>query len=384
MTSNVMMIDPWGINNLSMYTNGLCQGLAERTKLTLCTNWHYQKTTDASYEIKKLFFKRSEKMEQGLPRRFVRFWEYLIAYRRIIKELKSGKYDIVHIQWLLNYKTDLYFLKRIKKYCPKVVYTAHNVIPHRADKKHIGELGRIYSITDRIVLHGEGIRREFASLFGEYKDKVRIQLHGTYLNQKVQYDPAEIDKEILEEVKSYDKVYLVMGNVFYNKGVDRLVRIWLENFKDKEDQLLVIAGRKNRGYPELEELDKDIRDCPNLLYINRFIEEDLLNFLIDSCRIILMPYRHASMSGVVFTAAEFAKTILCTDTGALAEYLLNEENCFLVENDERAFRDKLKYISAEVTEQRLQQMGLSLRQHIHTEFSWDRISEKLVAEVYLG
>ena len=152
------MIDPWGINNISYYTNGLCSGLSNLVELDLFTNYYYRNTSGMNYKIESIFFKQSEDMKKGMKRNIIRSLEYIRSYWKIVNVLEKGEYDIIHIQWLLLYKFDKHFLKKIKKRCKKLILTAHNVIPHVNGDKYIKTLREIYGIFDLIVLHGEGIK----------------------------------------------------------------------------------------------------------------------------------------------------------------------------------------------------------------------------------
>jgi len=377
----VAMIDPWGINNIGMYTNGICSGISETTELTLFTNYYFQKNTNSEYEIKNIFFEKSEQMKRGKIRILLRGYEYIKSYIKVIKELRKKNYDVVHIQWLLMYKIDIWYLKKIKKHCKKLVYTAHNVIPHSKGESYVKDLKKIYKIVDAIILHGHGIKEEFETLFPEFKEKVVIQNHGTYLNHETIFNIDVIDKDIISKLENYDKIFIFFGNMFYNKGVDRLAKIWIENLSEV-NQLLIIAGRKNAEYKELNDIEEKIYTCGNILYINEYVENNLLNYLINKSDVILLPYRHASMSGVIFTAAEFNKPVLCTDTGALAEYIVNRENSFLVENDTQKYHEMLEYISYQVSKRKLIDMGYNLNVYISENYSWNNIGRKLYEEVY--
>lgn len=377
----VMMIDPWGVNNLSMYTNGICQGINKHVELTLVTNFYFKRTTNEDYSLKPLFFKVSEKMKRGKARNIVRGIEYIKSYIKVINELKKESYDVIHIQWLLLYRFDSIILKQIKKYCKKLVYTAHNVLPHSTGEKYIDKLRKIYSVVDTIILHGDGIRKEFESLFPEYKHKVVIQKHGTYLNQNTKFDIENIDSEIINKIEKYDKIFIFFGIMFYNKGVDRLVKAWIDNFK-MENHLLIIAGRKSDKYKEMNDIEDEIYNCDNILYINKYIEDNLLNYLINKSDIVVLPYRHASMSGVVFTAAEFRKPVLVTNTGAISEYIVNGENSFLIENDHQQLYEVLKHIICTRSKKDLQDMGNLLNSYIAINYSWNNIGKKLYDEVY--
>lgn len=378
----VIMFDPWGTHNMNLYTNGLCESIADFADLTLWTNHHHPNKKTLPYPVKRIFFKRSENMKQGYLRNFIRLCEYYSAYLALIKELKKNKYDIIHIQWLLHYKSDLLFLARIKQHCAKIIYTAHNVLPHRNGKKHYQDLKKIYNLVDIILVHGEEIKKEFIRLFGSLNNKISIQRHGSFEDQDLSYNRALIDVDILDRVKHYKRVSIFFGNIFFNKGVDRLARIWLENYKHDHEKLLIIAGKKDVKYKELEALEAEIAACDNILYLNSFIDTNLLNYLIDQSDIVLLPYRYASMSGVIFTAAAFKKPVLTTKTGAIPEYLLDGENSFLVDNCEKQFAVKLKAIYDDVDKKSLVQMGFRLNKHIREKYSWTKIGQRLAETIY--
>jgi len=378
----VMMVDPWGTYNMYHYTNGLCESIARHVDLALWTNYYFPQENDFSYPIKRIFFKKSEKMRPGCTRNFVRIYEYYSAYSVLLRELKKNRYDLVHIQWFLHYKSDLVFLSLIKRLCPRIVYTAHNVLPHRNGKKHYADLYKIYSKVDKVLVHGERIKQEFTGFFKDFKDKVAIQRHGTFTDQDRCYDRDLVSAEIIAKLKASEMIFIFLGNIFYNKGVDRLAKIWLDNFKDLPQYLLIIAGRKDNSYRELLEVEPDLVTCSNILYIDHFVEDNLLNYLLDHSQLVLLPYRYASMSGVVFTAAAYKKPVLSTRTGAIEEYLIDDENCFLVNNCNEEFAVKLIYISNNISSEELARMGVNLHEHLKDNYSWANIGKHLVDKIY--
>lgn len=380
----VLLIDPWAINSTAEYTNGLAYGLSKKVDLTLITNYYFQKTTKQEYKVYRYFFKKSEKIPHNRARSIIRGMEYIYAYIKVKNLLKKEKkfFDIIHINWLLMYKADRYFLKLLKKYCNKLVYTAHNILPHINGEQYIEDLDYIYKQVDTIILHGEGIKNEFKQIFPQYVSKVYIQRHGCILEDNSAYKIKNIDDDLIEKIENFKRIYIFFGNMFYNKGVDRIVKFWLDNSSSIND-LLIVAGRKSPDYAELTALEDDIKKCSKIIYFNNYVEKNLLNYLISQSNLVLLPYRHASMSGVVFTAAEFKKPILCTATGAIKEYLENDYDSFVVNDMDSVFQDKLLDISHNYTNEILEKMGNDLNGNIKEKYSWDVIAQKLIKDVYI-
>lgn len=376
----VILIDPWGTANTAEYLNGLIYGLSPITELTVFTNHYFKLKVGASASIHKVFFPKSEKMKRNEYRKILRGWEYILAYRKIFRFLEGRpKYDAIHINWLLFYSLDIRFLQCLKRYTKKIVYTAHNVVPHVNGTRYLTKLGKIYGLCDKIILHGESVKQEFRQYFPEYVDKVYLQKHGCNLQPITAYDETKIASEIKEKIKGFDKIFIFLGNVFYNKGIDRVVKDWSAEWKDT---LLIVAGKRGSEYPQLDELADKMRHTVNILWLDGYVEDNLLNYLITHSNLILLPYRHASMSGVVFTAADFSKPVLCTTAGAIKEYIVDGKDGFVVANEDKAIAEEIEFIINNMANQQLQRMGENLHQDIIETCSWDKIMQKVVEECY--
>lgn len=373
----VMLIDPWG-NNENKYFTGLIEALSKKVDLTLVSRRDYT-NSEISCKILPFFFANNRKNNKST--KILKGINYIFSYLKIWKMLIINKYDVVHIQWLLLNKIDKVILKMIKKNCGKLVFTAHNVFPHVNGEKYLNDLNEIYRIVDVIILHGEAVKKEFDTLFFEHSHKVYIQRHGTYLKQITEYNLNNIDKKFIEKVNKYDKIFAFVGLVFYNKGVDRLVKIWLDKCSQSKN-LLIVAGGKKSKYPELEKLEDQIHNCENIIYIDSYIDDDNFSFILSNADVVILPYRHASVSGVVFSAAEFATPVLTTNVGSISEYLLKDINSFVVDIDDNSLYLEMQRILDEISKDELSKMGNELKKFISENYDWNNIVDKLVEVGY--
>lgn len=376
----VLLIDPWGTNNTSEYLNGLIYGFSGIVELDVFTNYYFNQYVVSSASVKRIFFRTSEKMKVTKKRTFIRGMEYVFGYYKILKTIKNENYDVVHINWLLNYPLDKFFLKEIKKLCNRVVYTAHNVLPHVNGVSAKQDLKVIYGFVDRIIVHGNSVKDELISLFPETSDKIHIQKHGCVLKAPVKASFDKRNAGLAEKINSYNKVFLCCGAVFFNKGIDRLIEIWIENYKDA-DALLIVGGRQMECYPEYEAQKKIINEIENIVLFDGFIEDRVMDALFDSCTVVVLPYRHASMSGVVFSAAQFSKPIICTQVGALPEYLEDNQDSFLCDNSQEGLKSAMdKTMETNMTD--LKKMGENLHNNISKKCDWKTICKGLYTKVY--
>ena len=140
-------------------------------------------------------------------------------------------------------------------------------------------------------------------------------------------------------------------------------------------------GKVQKGYAELENYLDRIEEINNIMFIGEYVSDNVANYLIAKSDLLLMPYRHASMSAVVFTAASFAKTVWCTKVGALEEYL-NEDISFLTDNTEEKISESLRYICEFVQKDKLEIMGKRLQKYIQETCSWECIAKGIVDNCY--
>ena len=377
----VLLINPWALNNDQYYASGFVKGMNEYVELDFAANYFY-KGEMPNGEFFPVFFSKSEHMENGFKRKILRGLEYIDAWKKIIAISKKKKYDVIHVHWLLFYKLDSIFLKKIRHYTNRLVLTAHNVLPHNNGEKFLFDLRMIYKSFDKILVHGNAIRDEFLSYFPEMCEKVSVQYHGEYYQQDTHYEEVEQKDYLIIKafINEYERILIMFGRQFYNKGTDRLIRIWRENFSNEKAGLLIV-GRSDSDYPEFNDEISKLESIKNVLVLNHFVNDNALNYAIHSSSIILLPYRHASMSGVIYTAAAFSKPVLCTCSGALAEYLEDKKDSIVCGTDDKELLNAMKTFF-EYSTGELYAMGKNLSKNIHEKYAWSIITKQLVESIY--
>ena len=297
----VIVINPRGIKGDEEYLNGMVSALYKRNDIdvSLYTNFYYEiPDEDIPYKCHRYFFKNSEKMVPSTKRNAVRAAEYINQYLKLINIIKKEKPDVVHIHWSVISKVDPIFFRKIKKYCGKLVYTAHNVLPHINSEKYIKSYGKIYDCADVIIVHGQSIYDEFTRLYPQYKKKVYISRHGkkNALKEKIDYTDAEILK-CEKFINKYDRMILSFGMIYYDKGMDRIIRAW-KGTADHKNCCMVIAGKTQPSYPELDELDEYIKSQADIIFLNQYISNNLLNYFLKNADSSMPPARPPSAAVV--------------------------------------------------------------------------------------
>ena len=374
----ILVIDPRCTDgsNLYFYTMGLAEGLSSVSEVTVASVSICSKPSDAKFRVKRVFYPFSEKMKPGKIRQLLRGVEYISGYFYLLVHTLLHKYDVIHVEWPILYRADVYFYKILKKHTSVFSLKAHNILPHSTGIKYENVFKIIYSIPDVIEVHGEKIQHEFQQLFPESAGKVVIQKHGVFMNHDISYDEMRINDGIKNRIRQFNRIYLFLGRIDSDKGVDRLVSIWNHEFDNKES-LLVIAGKVSANYNEFDETEKKIKKSNNILYIPGFVDDNLLNYLVSKCNLIILPYKNGSMSGVAFTAAEFGRPLLCTNFGAIEEYIEDKDTGFISKNTDEDLLNYWKYIDAYISNNELEAIGNNMRKSFNESFTWESIGRKL-------
>ena len=333
----------------------------------------------------EFFYKFSSNIENVKLRKIVRGIEYIIGYIRTINFLKKNNVDIVHIQWSMLPYIDRIMWKRIKLYTNKLIYTAHDVIPHNYYENFVKKYKKLYAIPDRIIIHGDYCKNEVKKYFPEYLGKTYIQYHGVYMKKKNNVSENTINKHI-SFIKSIDNKKIIIsliGQINEYKGIDILTDAW-EKFKNNNNLFLLIAGQTVDSYKkDFIGYKKKLESYENVyIYNNRFSEEEEELFY-SYTDISILPYKSASMSGVLFTSAKHDKTVISTRVGCLNEYLNYTDNCITCEPNimsiQKAIDDIIKDGNAKIT---YAEMGKKFSNDIYRNFSWDKIVNDLVDNCY--
>lgn len=244
-----------------------------------------------------------------------------MAYLKIIiLVLKFKDFSVINFQWFLFPPIDYIFLLILKNICPhaKFIFTSHNVLPHRNSLRFIGIYKKIINKMNYVIYHGQNLIDEAIKIFGDnFQSKFKKQYIGLFDKH---YFPKLKDNKFYIDRTKFNKVYIFFGFMYYNKGVDILLNYWLKNFKNS-NSLLLCVGKMDSNFNELKSLTRSVPNVKNLIFLDEFLKENYLNYLISISDLILMPYRGGSMTGNLQKAFEHRKLIMTTNFGSISEYL---------------------------------------------------------------
>jgi D-inositol-3-phosphate glycosyltransferase len=378
----IIMQDPWGIRGPGVYTYSLCDALYKKNKnLTLINNWYYEYDKLSNFKVEKNFFKYSENLKIALLRKIIRGLEYCFNMLNLLNRYSKESPDIIHIQWLLFYQFDYFWLKllryRLRKKGTKIILTAHNVLPHINGYKSKNILEKIYYQFDGIVVHSKVIKSQMFEIFGAKSKNLPICVipHGAgdKLFQK-------IDKDILNSYRSKARLlknkgcnFLFAGIISKNKGLDVLLEAWGKHIGKYPKDKLYIIGKLN--YNISNELDFIKRFHSSIITSFGYkSDEELLAYYLE-CDFVVLPYKEASQSGVLLTALSLGKPVIVTRVGGLPEVVNIVKGGYIVEPNNPKHLYLTINEASEITGDELIKWNDDIKYKTNKLFSWDNIAK---------
>ena len=254
-----------------------------------------------------------------------------------------------------------------------VYFTLHD------PKAHSGEsfFNRLFYCVTKYEIRGAHRIILLSSKFIPYvqshfhKQEILVIPHGAFFN----YKKSVVGKKIVEY--SNDKInFLFFGRIEEYKGLDILLSAYkcVEEKYPKEVSL-VVAGRG-----DIDKYMHQMQNIKNLTLLNFLIPDEHIRDLFSGNNVVtVLPYKDATQSGVIATAAMFDSLIVASDTGGLTEQLqdgrlgvlftcnsvedLKIKMCDIVKN----YPSYRKYITAS-------------RKHINS-LSWSNLSKIIINDI---
>jgi glycosyltransferase involved in cell wall biosynthesis len=171
-----------------------------------------------------------------------------------------------------------------------------------------------------------------------------------------------------------DAVYvLFFGLIKRHKGLDLLLDAFAEA-RDRSPQLrLLVAGEPLQPWSQYEAQITRL-DLEEVIDLHlHFIPSELLPVYFSAADLVALPYRQTFQSGVALAAYTYARPVLATAVGGLAEMIENGVTGFLVPPDDPdALAAALTAAAADPP--RLRAMGTAAATRGREEHGWDRIA----------
>jgi glycosyltransferase involved in cell wall biosynthesis/GT2 family glycosyltransferase len=168
---------------------------------------------------------------------------------------------------------------------------------------------------------------------------------------------------------------LFVGRIQRYKGIDTLLEAYRQ-LPPEHRMPLVIAG-SGEFSPAEKDLLISLRDEP-IHVVNRWLSDAEIASLVDAARFVVLPYSSATQSGVIPLASVFGTPAIASDTGGIAEQLVDGETGLLFPaGDVNALAAALGHAFA-MGDEPYEALSRGAREYANDNWEWGALARRLV------
>jgi glycosyltransferase involved in cell wall biosynthesis len=285
-------------SNLGLYDKNLLENIDVHKYFFSTKEYEYKNISNTQIINHYTYYK-----SKGL----LKIISYIQSQIKLFIWIFKNSPDIIHFQWIRLPLWDSFLLLFIKflKSNSRIIYTAHNILPHDSGKKYFYQYYFMYHLFDGIIVHVECTKNDIIRLFNIKETKIEIIPHGK----------IEFKKKAIQSFSCQDKlVFSLVGVMSYYKGVDILIDAWVLNDQilNNANIHLIIAGSGNIS-------GRNIPIQSNITIINRLLTNEEYQSIIENTDIGILPYRAISQSGVLLSLLAMHKPVIVSNCGGLTQ-----------------------------------------------------------------
>lgn len=302
MRKKALMIEAAGRGRVCHSTFHICHALHGRgMDVTLLTTRDYELDGfPAKFEVVKLFPDKS-------------CFVFPLYFCSILKRVMEMKPDVVHFQWFPSAMLGILMIKLLRLFTDaKIVYTPHNILPHRNRFRDVWAWARIYNSVDSVIVHSDYYKAVLSDIFEVENSRIFVLpetgLHGVTLEGM---DAVESRKAL--DLPVDGKLILFFGYMNKEKGIETLIDAFISLKKTVPDARLALAGEPcgDSGYRE-ELLGK--KGLSEDIFMDlRYIPFDTMIKYFASADVVALPYMKVCQSPILGLARALGKPVVTTD-----------------------------------------------------------------------
>jgi glycosyltransferase involved in cell wall biosynthesis len=316
------------------------------------------------YRVTDAFYRRSAQRLDSRGRQAVKAAEHISDMLRFRRSGLDA--DVAHYQWLTFPTIDAHLLPPAR---PRVL-TPHGWLRKEAWKGGPARgLRRLIDRMDAIVAlseYGAELLRDEGHV---PSDRVHVIPHGAFDHLTRLPNEAPLPPE-LAAVEG--PVILCFGLIRPYKGVDILI----DAFRRIEGAELWIVGRP-LGMPLGDLRERAAGAKGTVRFVDEFVPDAELPAYFRRADLVVLPYRDAEQSGVLFTALAFGKAIVMSDVGGFGEVAATGAGRLVPREDPAALAEALQDLLGDPAQR--QQLAAAAVAAAAGPYSWDAIAAQTLA-----
>ena len=251
-----------------------------------------------------------------------------LSWRRAARRVVDFDADLLVVQWWHPYFAASFGAVALQTRARgvQVVFVCHNVLPHESSPVDRVLAGAAYRTAHRFVVHADAERERLGELLSS--PTVAVHPHPVY-------DLFETDEPIDRTAArkslgvAADRVILFFGLIRRYKGLDLLIEA-MPRIIAETGAHLYVAGE---CYDELGDYEDQIARLgvgEHVTMDARYVANEEVPTLMAASDTVVLPYRHATQSGIAQVAYACGRSVITTAVGGLPDVVWEGETGLLV------------------------------------------------------
>jgi glycosyltransferase involved in cell wall biosynthesis len=216
------------------------------------------------------------------------------------------------------------FKRRIKK---PVLIIAENVISHESRWIDVFLTKIALQTADRFLVLSKVVEAEIKKIYPEIRVfRSSLPIYDCYQTRE-QLTQQQAQQQLGLEGKN---VILFFGYIRQYKGLMNLiVALPLIRKQVGNAHLLVVGEFYDNPQPYLDTINR-LGLSNNITIVNEYVANEAVHLYFTAANLAVLPYNEATQSGILSIAYGFAKPVVITDVGGLAELVDDGKTGFIV------------------------------------------------------
>jgi len=240
---------------------------------------------------------------------------------RLVAYIVKHRVRVLHLQGVIKYPILTYIAILMARVSGRrVVFTAHDILPHYARSYHRFVMRLIYEEVDGVIVHSRDNLCALQSLVPQVGNAVVIP-HGLYDIFAPEPSLNRVDARRRLGLQDGAKIILFFGRIDKRKGAEALVE-QLPLLAEKEPDILVLMVGQSAYAPGfLEGLASSRGVGRHLKVINGWVDDADVGTYFAAADAVILPYLEGSTSGFIKIALTTGTPVIATRVGELPEVI---------------------------------------------------------------
>jgi len=238
------------------------------------------------------------------------------CYRLLIISHAVGP-DVIHVQG--GHPMDILYLLAARFSRRPLIYTAHNVLPHRPAPYHRLLHRLVYRLPDFTIVHTQHGRAQLLGIFRPRPHRVRVIPMPLFELFDPRDSPPPASARASLGLGADDEIVLFFGQIRPNKGLPTLLRAIAHLRRTRPNIRLLIAGEPLDGMKEVLSAIQELGLGASITLRAAYVPLDQVPNYLQAADVVALPYLRVTQSAVLSVALAFNKPVVASHVGGLPE-----------------------------------------------------------------